>query len=365
MSSPYDDLPPEAFWKTGVVEADRAALRGLYRPRHVLTRQTAIATAGSCFAQHIARALRAAGANVLDAEPAPRPMPAEIRARYGYDLFSARTGNVYTARQLRQLLEEVADGEPDSAHVWEEDGRHFDALRPNVEPDGLATVDEVLLHRDYHLARTSRMLQRTEVLIFTLGLTEAWADRASGRVYPVAPGVVAGRFDPARHVLRVFRQAEVLEDLAAIRKLLHRFRRGMRLLLTVSPVPLTATARPRRHVLDATAEAKATLRSAVAEFVADHADADYFPSYELVTHPALVTDAFAPNLRSVRPEIVERVMAQFLQAHGLLDAPSRPDPATAPDDAPDDADGEDEDGDDLVCDELLLQAFAPGGEGRR
>ena len=32
-------------------------------------------------------------------------------------------------------------------------------------------------------------------LILTLGLTETWENRATGRVYPVCPGVAAGRFD--------------------------------------------------------------------------------------------------------------------------------------------------------------------------
>lgn len=350
MPSPYDVLPPTAFWKTGVVEADRERMTGLYRPRFGIGRETAVATAGSCFAQHITRALRRIGATVLDAEPPPRTMPEEVQRRFGYGLFSGRYGNVYTARQMRQLLEEVADGAAEPRFVWEAGGRFHDAFRPTVEPEGLESLEEVLLHRDYHLARTSLMLHRADVFIFTLGLSEAWADRQTGRVFPVCPGVVASAFDPLDHALATFRHRDVLEDLVAIRALLGRFNAGMKLLLTVSPVPLTATARPDRHVFDATAEAKATLRSAAAEFVADHADAAYFPSYELVMHPALASDPFEVNLRTVRPEVVDRVMALFLDAHGLLD--------DVPPVGSGRLDEDQEEGDDLVCDELLLQAFA-------
>lgn len=349
MRTPYDDLSAEAFWKTGVVAADRERMPGLYVPRFEIGPETAVATAGSCFAQHITRTLRRAGATVLDAEAPPRAMPEKVQRRYGYGLFSGRYGNIYTARQMRQLLEEVADGAAEARFVWEREGRFHDAFRPTVEPEGLESAEEVLLHRDYHLARTLRMLQRAEVLVFTLGLTEAWADRETGRVFPVCPGVVAGRFDPLEHALVTFRHGEVVDDLAAIRALLQRFNPGMKLLLTVSPVPLTATARPHRHVLDATAEAKATLRSAAAEFVADHADAAYFPSYELVMHPGLSTDPFEANLRTVRPEIVDRVMALFLDAHDLLDGVPAAEPTK---------DRAEEDGDDTSCDELLLQAFA-------
>ena len=43
----------------------------LYRPKFPIDRTMPIATAGSCFAQHIGRAMRTRGFNVLDAEPAP------------------------------------------------------------------------------------------------------------------------------------------------------------------------------------------------------------------------------------------------------------------------------------------------------
>ena len=353
MTHPYDDLPREAFWKTAVAEADRDAFPGLYVPAFPITRETTVATAGSCFAQHIARYLRMAGCTVLDAEPAPRPMTEKAAQAFGYGLFSGRYGNVYTARQMRQLLEDVADGMAEERFVWENDGRFRDAFRPTVEPEGLDSAEEVMLHRNYHLERTSRMLQQADVFVFTLGLTEAWEDVPTGRVFPLCPGVAAGTFDPAQHRFRNFRHAEIVADLHAIQAQLRRFNPQIKLLLTVSPVPLTATA-TGRHVLDATAWSKATLRAAAGEFVEDTTDAAYFPSLEIVTHPASGGPWFEPNLRSVKPEAVDKVMAIFLEAHGLLDAEDeayaeRPAP-------PPEADSDVED--DAVCDELLLQAFA-------
>lgn len=352
MAHPYQDLPDAAFWKTAVAEADRDAFPGLYAPAFPVTRDTTVATAGSCFAQHIARYLRGAGCTVLDAEPAPRPMTEPVARRFGYGLFSGRYGNVYTARQMRQLLEDVADGMAEERFVWENDGRFRDAFRPTVEPEGLDSVEEVMLHRNYHLERTSRMLQQADVFVFTLGLTEAWEDAATGRVFPVCPGVAGGAFDPAAHVFRNFRHAEILADLHAIRGQLHRFNPEMKLLLTVSPVPLTATA-TGRHVLDATSWSKATLRAAAGEFVEETEGTAYFPSLEIVTHPASGGPWFEPNLRSVRPEAVDKVMAIFLAAHGLAEAAAPADPVPGPADDPD-SDSED----DVICDELLLQAFA-------
>ena len=61
MSHPYLNLPETAFWRAGVADADPAAPLNLYRPKFPLDRDAGIATAGSCFAQHVGRALRGAG----------------------------------------------------------------------------------------------------------------------------------------------------------------------------------------------------------------------------------------------------------------------------------------------------------------
>ena len=329
---------------------DRDSFPGLYDPKFRISPTTRIATAGSCFAQHIAGHLRAAGCNVLDAEPAPAAMPPALAARYGYGLYSGRYGNVYSTRQMRDLLAELALGQPDPALVWQTGGRFFDALRPAIEPGGLDSAAEVLLHRRYHLARTAQMLRQADVMILTLGLTELWLDRRTGRALPSCPGVIAGQFDPDLHHLHVQTHAEVLADLHHIQLQLQGFSPGMRLLLTVSPVPLTATA-TGGHVLNASCLAKATLRAAAGEFSAGHTGVDYVPSFELLTHPVMGAGWFASNLREVTAEGVARVMAFFLAAHGLSvsAAPSAPLERQQPAG--------------VQCEELLLDAFAQTGTG--
>jgi hypothetical protein len=351
MAHPYSDLSARAFWRSGVAQADKAVLADLYRPSFEITHDTAVATAGSCFAQHIGTSLRRAGCTVLDAEPVPPEVVSHVAQRYGYGLFSGRYGNIYTSRQMLQLLQDAATGTVDACFAWEKDGRFFDAFRPTVEPDGLASVDEVLLHREYHLERTAQMLRQADVFVFTLGLTETWVDRRTGRAFGLCPGVAAGQFDADAHVLFNLRYGDVLADLKAIHALLQRFRPGMKLLLTVSPVPLTATA-SGDHVLSANTWSKATLRSAAGDFVADTPGTAYFPSFEIITSHATGGPWFEDNLRAVRPDGVARVMSIFLAAHGLTGGA----PGTGP--RPDAADNDDDDPDDPVCDELLLQAFS-------
>lgn len=347
MSHPYLDLPETAFWRAGVADADPAAPLNLYRPKFPLDRDAGIATAGSCFAQHVGRALRDAGMNVLDAEPPPLACPDPVARAYGFGIYSGRYGNIYTARQLAQLIADAQAGQVDPTAIWPRAGRFHDALRPTIEPGGFVSVEEVRALRLDHLRALCGLFAATSCFIFTLGLTECWADRQSGRVYPTCPGVVAGAFDPARHQFLNLRHAEVLADLERARALLHEFNPAMRMVLTVSPVPLTATA-SGGHVLAASTRSKAVLRAAADEFAELHDDVDYFPAYEIVTNPAAKGGFFHPNLREVTAPGVQAVMTVFLAAHGLR-RQARPQPdAVGRSDA--------EMAEDLICEEILLEA---------
>ncbi|MGQ7793747.1 GSCFA domain-containing protein [Faunimonas sp. B44] len=348
---PYADLPSAAFWSTAVAGTPAAEIANIYTPKVRLTSKMPVATAGSCFAQHVARALGKAGHRVLDTEPPPRGLLADQCARYGYATYSARYGNIYTVRQLLQLAEEATGARRAEEIVWEKEGRFYDALRPAVEPNGLPTAEEVVAQRVHHLAAVREMFSRMQFFVFTLGLTEAWRDKKTGTVFPTAPGVIAGRFDPSRFEFVNFDHAEMVRDFRLFMRLVLdlRGKRPFNVLLTVSPVPLTATA-SGQHVLAATTLSKARLRSVAATLTESIQRVDYFPSYEIITNPAARGGFFASNLRSVTPAGVDVVMSTFLASHG---AASRPVSAetTAPV-VPDDED-------DVVCEEALLEAFGP------
>lgn len=356
MKSPYDDLPRSSFWRSAVAEADPAALDGLYRKRFEILREDRIATAGSCFAQNVARYLRKNGYSIVDTETLPDWMPSDVARNFGYGLYSARYGNIYTVRQLRQLVEDSLGGTVREDDVWEKDGRFYDALRPSVEPQGLDSREEVLAHRRHHLAQVAEMLRTTDVFVFTLGLTEAWELKSTGTVYPTAPGVIAGVFDEAAYRFVNFDMFEIFEDLAAVREKLLVVNPAMRFLLTVSPVPLTATA-SGDHVLAATIRSKSILRAVCSAFYDRFDDIDYFPSYEIITSPGARSAFFAENLRSVTETGVEAVMKVFFAAHAgdaWVTGPATEKVAVNR------RRGEDEEAseaDDVVCEEALLEAF--------
>lgn len=343
--SPYEGLPPGRYWRTGVAEQPTGQISGIYSGRFPIPKDAPVATAGSCFAQHIAINLRKRGWFVLDVEPAPPSMSDDKAKAFGYRLYSARYANIYTARQLVQLAEESLSGKALADPVWENEGRFFDAFRPSVEPEGLGSRSDVFAHREHHLTRFRVLLKQADFWVFTLGLTEAWVDTANGAVFPTAPGTIAGVYDSSRYKFHNFGVSDVIEDFARFRAVVHEHNANARFLLTVSPVPLTATA-SGQHVLPATIYSKSVLRAAAGALYDAFEDVDYFPSYELIGTPFTGSIWFEPNRRSVRADGVEMVMRHFFAEHGeeiTQAAPSKPIGKTA---------------DEVVCEDALLEAFS-------
>ena len=318
-NNPYSDLPKSAFWKTGVAQENPYEIEGIYKKKFNIPANAKIATAGSCFAQHISRHLKKNGYNVLDVEPPPPGLPENLHQKFGFSMYSARYGNIYTVRQLLQLAQEVAGEWTPQNFIWEKSGKYFDALRPAVEPEGLDSAEEVLIHRMHHISHIKKLFKRFNIFIYTLGLTEMWVHKASGTVYPTAPGTIAGKFDDEIFEFQNSHFDSINNDLSEFIQVVKRIRGGksFRIILTVSPVPLTATA-SGHHVLTSTTYSKSTLR-AIAGLWAEQPFVDYFPSYEIVNNPRLHSTAFSDNLRSVRDETVETVMRHFFKEHPFRD----------------------------------------------
>jgi len=355
--TPYTGLPARAFWKTGVAEPGLDGLRDLWASHWVLPSDARFATFGSCFAQHIGRALVARGMNWLDAEAAPGRTPPDIARAFNFGVFSARTGNIYTAAQLL-LLVRLATGadDPRLPEVWTDGARFADSLRPAIELGGFGTADEALLSRISMLRAFRRAIAQADVFVFTLGLTEGWENAETGQPYAMCPGTVAGAFDPGRHRFRQYRSDEIRAALEQAVKLMRRVNPGLRVLLTVSPVPLTATA-SGQHVLVATMHSKAVLRMVAGEMAAEDDGVDYFPSYEIVAGAPAAARLYAENLRSVTPAGVDLVMRHFFAGLGLAAPAAHAAEATPDPEAEAEARMAAED---LVCEERLLEAYAHG-----
>src|SRR6202043_1490050 len=124
---------------------------------------------------------------------------------------------------------------------------------------------------------------------------------------------------------------------------------SVRFLLTVSPVPLTAT-KSGAHVLVATMHSKSILRAVAGQLAQQRANVDYFPSYEIISSPCFGGWFFETNRREVSAAGVNFVMDTFFRSlekqYGKPPL-SRSDEAAPADHA-------------VNCEEEILAAFGSG-----
>ena len=307
---PYSRARAYQRWRQAVERTAPDEVDPVVRQKFTISRTDRIVTAGSCFAQHIARHLRASGFDFMVTEPAHPLLPYALAESFHYGIYSARYGNIYTARQLLQLWRRASGSLLPADDVWEQGGRWYDPFRPAIQPRGFASRREFELDRARHFAAVRAAFETMDILVFTLGLTEAWENAADGCIYPVCPGTIAGQFSPDRHRLVQLCVEDVVADLRAFCAEVRACNPNFRMILTVSPVPLAATALDQ-HVLVSTTWSKSVLRVAAGTAAADPGIA-YFPSYEIVTSAFSRGRYFAEDLRSVTEAGVDHVMRLFL-----------------------------------------------------
>ena len=345
----YRSQPSRAFWKKTISHHHPMDVGGWYEKR-IDFAEKSVATAGSCFAQHIGRNLRQAGVDYIDSEPAPDGLPANLHLEYGYGMYSARYGNVYTSRQLLQLFRRAFGTFKPVEGAWVKGEGVVDPFRPTIEPEAFSSEAELAALMRYHLQCVADMFERAEVFVFTLGLTEAWLSCADGAVFPLCPGTAGGRYDDTKYRFHNLTAQEVRADMEAFISELRAINSKVEIFLTVSPVPLMATATDQQ-VAVASSYSKSVLRAAAGELYQAHDFVDYFPSYEIITQPFMQGYFFEPDAREVSTHGVAHVMRIFFDEQSSLTrevgAPATSAPAlTAAECA-----------ERLKCDEELLAVF--------
>lgn len=283
-------------------------------PGFRLDRATPLASMGSCFAREIKTVLLERGFNYLQ-EEADRPA-----AKHA----SAAWERLYNTFSMRQVFEySFADWSPEP-RWWLAplSGKVQDPFRRIILYDSVAQAEEDFAR---HRACSRAVLSRARVLILTLGLTEIWQDEA-GQVIclPGGPYVSEGG-DLGRYRFRVSRYQENLDNLERVHALMSAHNPRCQLVVTVSPVHLWATFRPDADVISASLNSKSTLRAAADEFCARHANAHYFPAYEMATVylPAVLGRPILAEGREnfhVSRAVVDYIMDQFMGHYGA-DAP--------------------------------------------
>ena len=151
-----------------------------------------------------------------------------------------------------------------------------------------------------------------------------------------------------RHEFVNFDIDAVRTDLFAALDLLRELNPGIRVILTVSPVPLIATYEPR-SVLVSTTYSKAVLRVAAEAAIRRSNWIEYFPSYEIITGSFSGGLYYEGDHRDVNRLGVAHAMRCFVANFIDDDGPKSSDPLPPPAYASGTPD--------IVCDEEVLEGL--------
>lgn len=282
--------------ETTVEEVTRHVLDGWLPPAPFITRDMLITAFGSCFAYRVETVLRAAGYTTSlgrYGQPAD-----DHEANYWSKSLLIKCGEGFVNTfSIRYQLEWMLAGTQPDVRIWHKsEGRIRQYIDSNDEAG-------------------RRLIGETDVFIMTLGLSEVWYSKETGKVLWTA--VPREEWDPDRFGFRLTTVQENLDNLSRIVDLLHEHRPDAPIVFTLSPVPLNATFRPV-SCISANSVSKAILRVAIDELMRQRAGDPklfYFPSYDMVT--GYFPDPFGPDGSHVRPEIIQAIMASFMRHYCL------------------------------------------------
>lgn len=232
-----------------------------------------IFTMGSCFARNVETELVARGFDIPVRRIFERPefQGVELQAvnNYGTPSIHNEVAWALGGREFDEAANflETAPGKFVDLH-----------LTPTLRPE---TLEIVRLRRAAILAAT-RLLPDCAAMVVTLGLVEVWRDEHSGQYLNVAPRPQILRQDPERFSLHVLSYEECLHHLRSALDIIYSVARPeFRVILTVSPVPLTST-HTADDVIVANGYSKAVLRTVAETIRRSDPRVIYFPSYESV-----------------------------------------------------------------------------------
>lgn len=284
----------------------------------LITKETPVGSAGSCFAFEFARNLQRRGFNYVVTETEAEDAASGVYVD-GYDpknpyaRFSANYGILFNTPSFRQLAEKAFDVRrprrilvPSHLQVGkaEKIPIFVDPFRENVY---FRTREAYEANYEKHMNAIREAFLRSEFFVVTLGLNECWEFVPDGSVLSRNPRELDLYPLIRRRVLSV---EENVANIQALIDIVRAHNSNFKLIISVSPIPFLATTRGNeQHVVVANAHSKAVLRVAAEELVKANREAFYFPSYELVT--VCTQNPWSPDGRHVTDETVERVMQLF------------------------------------------------------
>ena len=272
--NPYLGLDEIFFWSSAVAKKNMFDIERLWSPKFKVEKNQKISTFGSCFAQHIGKALIDNGFNHLITEAPPLGLTHSNARKLNYGLFTARTGNIYTTSLFQQWMNWALSESTPPDEVWQKNDRYFDPFRPTIEPNGFDSVDELYQSRKITIEAFKEALISSNLMVITLGLTESWINDLDSYEYPICPGTLVGAFEKHHQFFNQdydFIKKTLTDSIQKIKSI----NPNINFILTVSPIPLTATM-SGNHILLATTESKSILRAVAGNISNKYDYVDYF-----------------------------------------------------------------------------------------
>lgn len=312
--SPTDRENPDAvFWPN---PTDEKRPRSLFtelpyvQRNKFITKDTAIASIGSCFAVEIAYALQREGYNYLVKEQNVADDETYWFKDYKlrpYATSSAAWGIHFNCPSFLQLVEKAFGLRRPAKILWTNwsDGKvvYCDPFREEVEFPSIEAFDN---NYEKHIQKVREVFTEAEVLVLTLGLNEVWYFKPDGSAFSRSPWRTA----PSLVEHKILTVEENVNDLQRMLDILREHNPNIKLVVTLSPVPLHATfLADEKHIIEANTHSKSVLRVAAEEFVRRNEGVYYFPSFELVT--ICVEKPWQADQRHVSDAAVDQVMRMF------------------------------------------------------
>ena len=303
---------PNARWRELVERFTRDPFEIEHTPKFRLDTTSRFFCIGSCFARNIEEALIYRGVDVLSKRLV---CPAEEYPHRPTGIVNKFT----TASMVNELGWALARRGTGADCIFD---TAQGAIDLQLVPHAPAVTRERALQRRRYMetdyfART----KDADVLIVTLGLIETWRDDRTGIWQNSPPSYYMVRREPDRFSLCATSVADNIAALEELRAIALAARPGIKLIVTVSPVPMDTTF-TGVDIFTANLRSKSVLRAAAAEFASAHDDVDYFPAYEIVlgsSRPA----AYATDCMHVRDGIVRTIIGKFISLY-LSSAPDAP-----------------------------------------
>jgi hypothetical protein len=277
-----------------------------HSPRFRISPADVVFTIGSCFARNVEEHLISKAVRVVTADFA---LPQE---RYAARSRSNAVLNKYSTASILSELQATLVGNKPPQHALIDlgDGTWFDPHASITKPADLATV----LDTRRRIAETTKKITQSDVVFITLGLTESWLDQDTGLVLNLPPPFNLIRRSPGRFAWYNSSYEDSLDCMEQTLDLIWTYcRADMRIIVTVSPVPLQTTF-SGRDIAVANTYSKAVLRCVADTLMQRHDLVDYYPSYEMVMNsPRAIT--WEDDQIHVKNTAVKAVVGRFVDLY--------------------------------------------------